>query len=75
MPDISVLTNRLRGVQMSNRSQGLAFCPSHEDVQKQSLSIGVGDNGVLLVNCFVGCDTSDVLRTIGLTFRDLFPEK
>ncbi len=55
-------------------NQALAFCPAHNDQRNQSLSIGVGNKGVLLINCFAGCETSDVLNAIGMKFRDLYPE-
>jgi len=73
MSDINVLTDRLAGVQMRSPNQALAFCPSHDDKREQSLSVAVGDNGVLLLNCFAGCETRDVLDSIGMTFRDLYP--
>ena len=74
MPDLALLTDRLRGVKMRTPHQALAFCPSHNDVDGRSLAIGVGNNGVLLVNCFAGCETSDVLGAIGMKFRDLYPK-
>jgi hypothetical protein len=50
----------------------LAQCPAHEDLSP-SLSIREGHDGRVLVHCFGGCDTRDVLRALGLEFRDLFP--
>jgi putative DNA primase/helicase len=52
----------------------MAQCPAHED-GSPSLSIRreAGVNGeVVLVHCFAGCDTGDVLRELGLGFADLF---
>ncbi|TVQ62519.1 MAG: DUF3987 domain-containing protein [Phycisphaerales bacterium] len=48
-------------------------CPAHDD-RNPSLSIGTGDNGKVLVKCQRGCDTSDVLRAIGLKWSDLFAD-
>lgn len=45
-------------------------CPMHDD-STQSLSITEKDNKILL-NCFAGCHTSDILRVSGLTEKDLF---
>ena len=45
-------------------------CPMHDD-STQSLSITEKDNKILL-NCFAGCNTSDILCVSGLTEKDLF---
>lgn len=45
-------------------------CPCHDD-STQSLSITEKDNKVLL-NCFAGCRTQDILWAVGLQERDLF---
>ena len=44
-------------------SGGMARCPCHED-RTPSLSISDGQDGVLLVNCFAGCDPVDILRAL-----------
>lgn len=49
-----------------------ACCPAHADT-KPSLSITETAEGVLLVKCFAGCDTEDVLAKLGLTPKHLFP--
>ena len=49
-----------------------ASCPAHCDT-KPSLSITETAEGVLLVKCFAGCDTEDVLAELGLTPKHLFP--
>lgn len=49
-------------------------CPAHED-RSPSLSIGTGADGHALVKCHAGCQTADVLAAIGLTTRDLMPER
>src|SRR5262245_46534018 len=51
-----------------------ARCPAHDDTQN-SLSIGEGKDGRILVHCFVGCSTPDVIEAMGLTMRGLFPEQ
>lgn len=45
-------------------------CPMHDD-STQSLSITEKDNKILM-NCFAGCRTGDILRAVGLQERDLF---
>jgi hypothetical protein len=49
-----------------------AKCPAHDDTHA-SLSIKVGESGVLLLRCFAGCETDTVLTALGLQWRDLFP--
>lgn len=51
-----------------------ARCPGHKD-RSASLSVGVGTDGRILLNCFAGCSVHDVLGAIGLTVADLFPRR
>src|SRR5688500_16118962 len=37
-----------------------ARCPAHQD-RKNSLSLGIGADGAVLVHCHVGCETGMVL--------------
>jgi KaiC/GvpD/RAD55 family RecA-like ATPase len=46
-------------------------CPAHDDDQA-SLSIGVGDDGRVLLNCFAGCAAAAIVEKVGLELRDLF---
>jgi hypothetical protein len=63
----------LRGVK-GNGNQFSALCPAHDD-HKQSLSISVGRNGSIVVNCHAGCETTAVLEAVGLKMKDLYPDK
>ena len=47
-------------------------CPSHDD-KNPSLSISATDSGKILVKCFAGCDTKNVLDAAGLKYSDLDP--
>lgn len=49
-----------------------ALCPAHDD-KSPSLSIAEGDDGKILLKCFVGCSTETIVRVIGLEMKDLFP--
>ncbi len=49
-------------------------CPYHGGDNKTILSVTEID-GRILVNCFHGCETNDVLASIGLTFADIMPER
>lgn len=46
-------------------------CPAHED-SSPSLSIHRNPDGKVLLHCFAGCDTVDVLAALGLQWRDLW---
>jgi len=69
---ISKLTGCLKNVKRT--SNGLsAACPAHAD-RKNSLSIGQGSDGRILVNCFAGCTAERIVKAAGLTMADLFPD-
>ena len=51
-----------------------ARCPGHRD-RKNSLSIGIGDDGAVVLHCHAGCDPGMVLYHKGLTFADLYPPR
>jgi putative DNA primase/helicase len=40
-----------------------------------SLSVGVDDEGNVLVNCFAGCDKEAIVSSVGLTLADLFERR
>ena len=66
---LETLLARLDGIVPSGETLK-ARCPAHDD-QHPSLSIKHGDRGLLL-KCWAGCPTSEVLAAIGLNFSDLF---
>ncbi|MFA5151118.1 MAG: hypothetical protein WC554_01015 [Clostridia bacterium] len=49
----------------------LAHCPAHDD-NRSSLSISQGNNGNVVIHCFAGCKTEDILAIKGLKIQDLF---
>src|SRR5829696_7869717 len=59
MRPVDLLLDRLEGVRQ--RGEGYqALCPAHED-REPSLSVGEGEDGRVLVKCFAGCETEDVI--------------
>jgi len=52
----------------------LARCPAHGD-RRPSLTIGEGADGRVLLNCFAGCRPENVVAALGLSMKDLFPER
>ena len=57
------------GVKMRGSNRAMCKCPCHHD-KKASLSIDkIGDR--ILLHCFAGCKSEDILAAVGLTFSDL----
>jgi hypothetical protein len=54
------------------RSGYSARCPAHND-HESSLSLGQGDDGKVLLNCFAGCEVEDIVAKIGMRMSDLSP--
>lgn len=50
------------------------LCPAHDD-NNASLSITETGEGVVLMKCHANCELEAILRALGLTKRDLFPER
>lgn len=48
-----------------------ARCPHHCGKSATSLSIREASDGGILLHCFSGCNSSDVLAAIGLRWRDV----
>jgi len=63
----------LKGLRRSGHGY-LAVCPAHED-RTPSLSIAAGDDGRVLLRCWAGCETRDIVAALGLTWSDLFPAR
>jgi putative DNA primase/helicase len=66
----SVLS-RLKGVRRSQHGW-LACCPAHHD-SEPSLSIGLGDEGHILLKCFAGCSLERIVEAMGISVVELFP--
>ena len=57
-----------------NGSGIAARCPGHDD-RVASLSITEGRDGKVLLYDHAGCDVARILEALGLTMRDLYPER
>lgn len=69
---ISRVLAKLEGVKRSDGGW-VARCPAHGD-KHQSLGIDVEDGRVLL-RCHAGCETDQIVSSMGLRMSDLFPSK
>lgn len=63
---------RLDKVKQTAADKWKACCPAHDD-KSPSLSICELADGRVLIHCWAGCQTRDVMAAIGLEMRDLFP--
>jgi len=68
------LLEKLESVRSTGPSKWIARCPGHED-KSPSLSIRECDDGRVLIHCFAQCSALEILQSIGLELRDLFPER
>ena len=68
------LLSHLEAVRETGKGQYLARCPAHDD-RSPSLSIRDTDDGRVLIHCFAGCETEDILTAVGMVFSDIMPER
>lgn len=71
---IEALLDRLDGAKETGHGKFIARCPAHDD-RSPSLAIKEEDDGRVLLHCFAGCETEDVLSALGLAFLDVMPER
>src|SRR6266702_5965167 len=71
-PSLEQVLSHLKGVRTSMRGW-TACCPAHAD-REPSLSIGLGEQGQVLLKCFAGCSLERITKAMGLTLADLFPD-
>ena len=71
MTPVELLLSRLQKVKGRNGSW-TACCPAHND-KGPSLAIREADDGRILLHCFAGCETLNVVQAVGMDMTDLFP--
>jgi len=71
MTPIENLISRLDKVKGRNGSW-TARCPAHAD-KGPSLAVRENEDGRILLHCFAGCETANVLGAVGMDMSDLFP--
>jgi len=68
------LLNPLNHVQQRGE-QHRAKCPAHDGKSTTSLSVTETDDGRILIHCFGGCSTQEVLDALDMDIHDLMPER
>lgn len=74
---INIVLGRLDGHKLreSGRDRWRACCPAHGGSNPSALSIGIGDNGGVLLRCWQGCTVEEVVMSLGIDMVDLFPPR
>jgi hypothetical protein len=67
------LLSRLEKVKQNGPDKWVACCPSHDD-KTPSLSLKEGNDGVVLLKCWSGCNAAEIVAACGLELHDLFPK-
>jgi len=73
MTPVERLLSRLEKVKGRNGSW-TACCPAHND-KSPSLAVREGEDGRVLIHCFGGCETINVIQALGMDMNDLFPPR
>src|SRR5260221_1643624 len=71
-PALDNVLAHLKGVRPSLRGWK-ACCPAHRD-REPSLSIGLGEQGQVLLNCFAGRSLDRIVEAMGIAVAELFPK-
>ena len=68
------LLSRLDGVRRMGDRRWMAKCPVHDD-RHPSLLVSEEADGRVGIFCFAGCETTDILGSVGARWSDLFPPR
>ena len=66
--------SRLDKPRQRQPGQWSARCPAHPD-KSPSLSVRETPDGAVLLHCFGGCETAEIVASLGLELSDLFPPR
>lgn len=69
--NIEQIITKFEYVKQSGICKWICRCPAHKD-NSPSLRVSVLTDGRILLHCFAGCRTEDVVASIGLKMSDLF---
>ena len=65
--------NKLQKVQSRGRDSWMGCCPAHDD-KNPSLKVDLKGEKIL-IKCWSGCSTEDILGAVGMDFDDIFPDR
>lgn len=69
---IDDILSRLSKVKPAGNGKWTACCPAHDD-RSPSLSVKECDDGKILIKCWAGCQTEEIMKSIGMKMIDLAP--
>lgn len=72
--EINEILSKFQKVYKSGNDQWQCLCPVHDD-KSPSVGIKYTKDGRILIHCFSGCPTNEILDAVGISFDDLFPDK
>lgn len=72
--EINEILSKFQKVYKSGTDQWQCLCPVHDD-KSPSVGIKYTKDGRILIHCFSGCPTNEILDAVGISFDDLFPDK
>ena len=80
MNNFTMLLSRLDKVRKAPLRNDLvaahrAVCPACGTKNWTKLSVGLTQDGWILINCFAGCTAADIAASIGMTVADLMPSR
>ncbi|MFU8789517.1 MAG: CHC2 zinc finger domain-containing protein [Methylobacter sp.] len=67
------LLSKLDKVKANGNGKWLACCPAHND-KSPSLAIKETEDGKILIHCFSGCSSAEVIGALGLEMSELMPD-
>ena len=69
---IDKLLPKLKKAKAAKAGKWIACCPAHDD-KSPSLKITETSDAVVLLKCWAGCTAAEIVASLGLELRDLFP--
>ena len=72
--DYGHILSRFRWAYQQRDGRLRGWCPVGSGHRRPNLVAWTGRDGQLLVGCWAGCPKVEILRSVGLTMSDLFPE-
>lgn len=71
---VNEFLSRLEGVTPDGKGGYMACCPAHDD-HNPSMHVNEGADGRILVKCYAGCSTAEIVAAMGLKLKDLMPAR